>query len=117
MENERTISAGAEEPAHRRQVRLEKKDYLRGCGGTDDIQSVTLARVGLSPRVRRNHRRWGFRRRGQRTISAGAEEPKISIKIYPILRDYLRGCGGTKWTTASDPVERGLSPRVRRNLL
>ena len=111
-----TISAGAEEPPARSHRRGPMWDYLRGCGGTKAQSIMPMLEAGLSPRVRRNQYRGHMLRILPGTISAGAEEPPNLERSPVVIRDYLRGCGGTHFSDTTPPAGRGLSPRVRRNL-
>ena len=69
--------------------------YPRVCGGTGWMMSVTMARIGLSPRVRGNHLQRPRVRHGRRSIPACAGGTLVAL---PLAR-----------------VGYGLSPRVRGN--
>ena len=77
------------------------------------------SKSGLSPRVRGNPRRRQGPLASTRSIPACAGEPQAERTAYRPLEVYPRVCGGT---TVSDLGEhhsrrKGLSPRVRGNLL
>ena len=91
--------------------------YPRGCGGT--IQGLEKHRQseGLSPRVRGNPAGRHHDDEQERSIPAGAGEPRTDRESSPCQRVYPRGCGGTEITPPDITENSGLSPRVRGNLL
>ena len=110
--------------------------YPRGCGGTAQTTVVGSVLEGLSPRVRGNPTQLGRDTAYERSIPAGAGEPKQQTlevrlcRVYPRgcggtdpMRDsfcrrcavYPRGCGGTFAASTAQNVATGLSPRVRGN--
>ena len=91
--------------------------YPRVCGGTlRDIRGL-LPMWGLSPRVRGNpcRRRRCPCRHG--SIPACAGEPCRRHQWPTTLRVYPRVCGGTLPSSFWWLADKGLSPRVRGNLL
>ena len=93
----RSIPACAGEPAIGRADGDQDAVYPRVCGGTLRMLTAAAPVSGLSPRVRGNHRTSATRRRCERSIPACAGEP-----------------GLVPWVCSQD---RGLSPRVRGNLV
>ena len=93
----RSIPACAGEPSRRARLRDLRRVYPRVCGGTPNAAGNVGQYIGLSPRVRGNHRRGMVRHPGLRSIPACAGEPAQSRRQHP-----YRG---------------GLSPRVRGNLV
>ena len=111
----RSIPARAGEPSRRRGLRRPSKVYPRACGGTANSAQRTASDIGLSPRVRGNHR-WGMAWRGQsRSIPARAGEPETWDSIPAIASVYPRACGGTPGRLEQGKHTPGLSPRVRGN--
>ncbi len=90
--------------------------YLRACGGTRAPACVPEPSSGLSPRMRRNRSVVALEDGADGSISAHAEEPNDEADCTEPLRVYLRACGGTPLCVAGGPADRGLSPRMRRNL-
>ena len=85
------------------------------CGGTlRGLRFGTLA-TGLSPRVRGNPavRPWRLSRPG--SIPACAGEPPIAGGWGGTSGVYPRVCGGTLFRGPRQPLDPGLSPRVRGN--
>ena len=89
--------------------------YPRACGGTTTRAMVTPINLGLSPRVRGNHRHGQRRGAGGRSTPARTgEPPEIGQRIWDATV-YPRAYGGTLGAgDAADPVL-GLPPRVRGN--
>ena len=112
-----SIPACAGEPSARRHRRRMLRVYPRVCGGTERAASTAEARVGLSPRVRGNHRvaHDGSGQLG--SIPACAGEPFPDRRAALALKVYPRVCGGTLDTLNGQIVRWGLSPRVRGNLI
>ena len=113
----RSIPACAGEPARAASSGWRKEVYPRVCGGTRRRQSAPRRGSGLSPRVRGNPGDMGRRPRRARSIPACAGEPSTADppRIWPPV--YPRVCGGTRQQTAFRKSDRGLSPRVRGNLI
>ena len=114
---QRSIPACAGEPAPAPVRPWPLRVYPRVCGGTFICPSSALSAIGLSPRVRGNleGERPEWSARG--SIPACAGEP-LAVAVLPRLDEvYPRVCGGTFSATPSKPTSRGLSPRVRGNLL
>ena len=72
---------------------------------------------GLSPRVRGNPPKSSWRTLLTRSIPACAGEPSCFDHCHPPMTVYPRVCGGTVTPSAASITARGLSPRVRGNLL
>ena len=72
---ERSIPAGAGEPAIGPHSHRVERVYPRGCGGTFAARLLRLPAGGLSPRVRGNQLRHIVDRFGDGSIPAGAGEP------------------------------------------
>ena len=70
-----SIPACAGEPAKRRIQRRRDGVYPRVCGGTPMAITTMMALMGLSPRVRGNHRRAAGELLKDRSIPACAGEP------------------------------------------
>ena len=91
--------------------------YPRVCGGTYDPTNFDGVYVGLSPRVRGNPAARISALRISRSIPACAGEPAPPTPPAPPATVYPRVCGGTACRRYTRAAERGLSPRVRGNLL
>ena len=91
--------------------------YPRVCGGTRRAQRRRRRRrlVGLSPRVRGNHRSNQPPAGPSRSIPACAGEPTCSASASRAGKVYPRVCGGTWYTFIIHLLAGGLSPRVRGN--
>ena len=89
--------------------------YPRVCGGTLLGHPLLVMVVGLSPRVRGNHRPSANLADLDRSIPACAGEPSPAVAFTIPLRVYPRVCGGTTGTSPAAPFNAGLSPRVRGN--
>ena len=70
----------------------------------------------LSPRVRGNQFSYAPGTEWQRSIPAGAGEPRADGRGSELDRVYPRGCGGTSGLPDHSRNDWGLSPRVRGNL-
>ena len=110
-----SIPACAGEPAASCRRPPTRTVYPRVCGGTRPGRAAGRAAPGLSPRVRGNHHRSRFRRRGLRSIPACAGEPGRYGAAPAARRVYPRVCGGTPDEGEHGRGRRGLSPRVRGN--
>ena len=91
--------------------------YPRVCGGTSCSARIANPVVGLSPRVRGNQ--WASNRLPQSSgsIPACAGEPITNWSKTRTDPVYPRVCGGTHRRPAAYFCIRGLSPRVRGNLV
>ena len=89
--------------------------YPRACGGTVDGLVFTSHDVGLSPRMRGNHRRLSPRARWRGSIPAHAGEPHSRNFTTASARVYPRACGGTGHCQPINDQMSGLSPRMRGN--
>jgi len=89
--------------------------YPRVCGGTEDTARTRHHVVGLSPRVRGNHRPQSPPSPAMRSIPACAGEPCWSRPGWCSRPVYPRVCGGTRLMRYSSNPDKGLSPRVRGN--
>ncbi len=91
--------------------------YPRVCGGTRFHCDGSLPASGLSPRVRGNleHKVGSISDDG--SIPACAGEPSMACSRSRSARVYPRVCGGTAVRPATSTRYKGLSPRVRGNLL
>ena len=89
--------------------------YPRVCGGTIRLSEVRTIVQGLSPRVRGNPQRVGWRPGGRRSIPACAGEPSIKGGLHEGGWVYPRVCGGTSGADTPRTSRWGLSPRVRGN--
>ena len=72
--------------------------------------------MGLSPRVRGNHKHLHHAGRRIGSIPARAGEPLIAAGVIPPGEVYPRACGGTLIRLTRPTSRLGLSPRVRGNL-
>ncbi len=113
----RSISAHAEEPARLCTASASRRVYLRACGGTERRARRGPQETGLSPRMRRNRTQGSTRASGNGSISAHAEEPGKARSCRSIRAVYLRARGGTRADRWAVRMDRGLSPRTRRNPL
>ena len=113
----RSIPACAGEPDGVRGAIAKRGVYPRVCGGTRWEAIRNSADMGLSPRVRGNRTGLPPRRLSPRSIPACAGEPRSGSRIPNWIRVYPRVCGGTRSALCRFTVSRGLSPRVRGNLL
>ena len=112
-----SIPAGAGEPAPMRSGSAIQRVYPRGCGGTHSAGIPLNVVQGLSPRVRGNLCLGEVQHAVARSIPAGAGEPDDEARAPCFRGVYPRGCGGTVVVSKVTPVTRGLSPRVRGNLM
>ena len=110
-----SIPACAGEPSIGAPSHRARGVYPRVCGGTRLLMLPSLARYGLSPRVRGN---LGLLRRqvvSEGSIPACAGEPKKSASVARAFWVYPRVCGGTSIVRSAVTRSPGLSPRVRGN--
>ena len=116
-EPSRSIPACAGEPTGRGWRRRWRGVYPRVCGGTEKGRAYRTFPDGLSPRVRGNPSHPGVKPARRRSIPACAGEPRSPGRRRRRPGVYPRVCGGTPNDTAQAGLGRGLSPRVRGNLL
>ena len=110
-----SIPACAGEPTRFHVLTGAPPVYPRVCGGTLRETFLSVSALGLSPRVRGNHRLYRANICYNRSIPACAGEPTFSTPQGGRKGVYPRVCGGTPakdWTASQDV---GLSPRVRGN--
>ena len=112
-----SIPACAGEPDLRAKSGPEGRVYPRVCGGTRRYPGIPNPQKGLSPRVRGNLRPAVTTTTGIRSIPACAGEPLAATTGGGVSRVYPRVCGGTAGWARNQTWTRGLSPRVRGNLL
>ena len=91
----RSIPACAGEPTAKASKLFVIGVYPRVCGGTETIISNYDGARGLSPRVRGNLTRSGWKRTRTRSIPACAGEPKAQNGRCCPMQVYPRVCGGT----------------------
>ena len=111
----RSIPACAGEPPTRRRPLQPETVYPRVCGGTFSFCHCHCDGLGLSPRVRGNHRKRRNCILPTRSIPACAGEPKEHETQENKSGVYPRVCGGTVNVPRFFRFNRGLSPRVRGN--
>ena len=116
IQQRRSIPARAGEPAVKPISLSGFRVYPRACGGTVYQRHGSRTPVGLSPRVRGNHRQPDHRAHAVRSIPARAGEPGHDYSSSSRGSVYPRACGGTSNTLHSSHIAAGLSPRVRGNL-
>ena len=92
---QRSIPAGAGEPASSTSATMPIGVYPRGCGGNPGRPVDGSCHSG--------------------SIPAGAGEPRPQPRHRPRAGVYPRGCGGTRPEGTAAPPSQGLSPRVRGN--
>ena len=110
-----SIPACAGEPEEIAEPVALRRVYPRVCGGTSNNASRRCLTVGLSPRVRGNHKGNYLIRHLRRSIPACAGEPGVLSQPGDGVGVYPRVCGGTIRILGSGAWETGLSPRVRGN--
>ena len=91
--------------------------YPRVCGGTVHFEYALKVYQGLSPRVRGNRDTPHFLPSPLRSIPACAGEPQLPAALQRAIEVYPRVCGGTAPGRGEEHPCRGLSPRVRGNLV
>ena len=91
--------------------------YPRVCGGTDGVDGQLVLHKGLSPRVRGNRAYRDEKGADTGSIPACAGEPRWQCPLMAQGKVYPRVCGGTGRTGMKKGPTRGLSPRVRGNLV
>ena len=115
--NKGSIPACAGEPDLRIPLPGRMGVYPRVCGGTQWCYWCALTRQGLSPRVRGNPAIIRPDYGGRWSIPACAGEPAGQAGPGPGGPVYPRVCGGTVVREVPLGLQKGLSPRVRGNLL
>ncbi len=111
----RSIPACAGEPIRSSSLCCGGSVYPRVCGGTSQVDALSLPEAGLSPRVRGNQRGRARTPPRPRSIPACAGEPCWSRGLGQLQRVYPRVCGGTCFGFVFALLSSGLSPRVRGN--
>ena len=112
-----SIPACAGEPLARTPLCTRPEVYPRVCGGTVPIDGILVWDDGLSPRVRGNQHLHAPAPALRRSIPACAGEPGLSRESRTSCGVYPRVCGGTRGSGTRGWRGRGLSPRVRGNLI
>ena len=110
-----SIPAPAGEPWAGRARCPHERVYPRACGGTACGVAWWPPLLGLSPRLRGNHRPHCRRIVLPRSIPAPAGEPTLDPNRFALFEVYPRACGGTACGVAWWPPLLGLSPRLRGN--
>ena len=113
----RSIPACAGEPVISYHVPARSTVYPRVCGGTKTSTQSWLITQGLSPRVRGNRAGVEQEAGGEGSIPACAGEPFADGGNSDLMKVYPRVCGGTAYKKRWQECTKGLSPRVRGNLL
>ena len=112
-----SIPASAGEPVIAARLATENEVYPRECGGTEALDGYGGGLLGLSPRVRGNPLCAVVNTTVAGSIPASAGEPSGRNGPRKPQRVYPRECGGTANLITLDILPKGLSPRVRGNLL
>jgi len=110
-----SISACAEAPGAPRPRAGHKALDLRVCGGTTTAPARRATCSARSPRVRRHHPPSREGCAEERSISACAEAPAVTLRLGSQDELDLRVCGGTLSSGGISPVSWARSPRVRRH--
>ena len=113
----RSIPACAGQPNMTRVVKPGLKVYPRVCGATTARTLKVYAVPGLSPRVRGNRDQHDRHGQLRRSIPACAGQPRLQGLWAPAPWVYPRVCGATLKSFSVVCSVRGLSPRVRGNLI
>ena len=113
----RSIPAPAGEPSLRSCSAHKFWVYPRACGGTALAPIWRQKHSGLSPRLRGNRAPSCFRPPFCGSIPAPAGEPVPRTWRPRGAAVYPRACGGTDETDPTANYVKGLSPRLRGNLL
>ena len=91
--------------------------YPRACGGTANFHRIASRSEGLSPRLRGNVVKASTSTSIIRSIPALAGE-RFQDMSFPLAnRVYPRACGGTQRRAIQSASRRGLSPRLRGNVV
>ena len=108
-----SIPAGAGNPASSGAAGCIRTVHPRGCGESGDCRGANVATRGPSPRVRGIPRDPGGGEQAERSIPAGAGNPRCAGSTAGATRVHPRGCGeSSELAEALDGYE-GPSPRVR----
>ena len=110
-----SIPACAGEPPLLIATTASSRVYPRAYGGTHGAGVGARCDVGLSPRVRGNHRRRLDHVGRTGSIPARTGEPSLHLQRARWSEVYPRAYGGTAWRKARFCARSGLSPRVRGN--
>ena len=113
----RSIPARAGEPRVAMGCGGWDRVYPRACGGTGFRFSLLEQSYGLSPRVRGNLTNTSVGVGVTGSIPARAGEPRTMSTLSIVAPVYPRACGGTAIDLPGLVPAKGLSPRVRGNLL
>ena len=111
----RSIPACAGEPVRSLYKKQAATVYPRVCGGTYGKENISVAEIGLSPRVRGNPPFLSAPIIRAGSIPACAGEPPGPGSSAMTAAVYPRVCGGTQLAHLQVLGPRGLSPRVRGN--
>ena len=112
-----SIPACTGEPAYDSALEWVLRVYPRVYGGTRMMSWRLLPSLGLSPRVRGNRRNPSVPYGGTGSIPACTGEPSCGRIPCNMWRVYPRVYGGTTTFSVDALLARGLSPRVRGNLM
>ena len=112
----RSIPAHAGKPAAPRRSQRRFEVYPRACGETRAPGTYSIARQGLSPRMRGNLLERHLPGPSPGSIPAHAGKPSPSSGAKSPARVYPRACGETRSRHSSQSGQWGLSPRMRGNL-
>ena len=112
-----SIPAHAGEPRTPNTSTTSRRVYPRACGGTSSGAALATSLQGLSPRMRGNLEGLGLVNVRLRSIPAHAGEPAPRNIERRMLWVYPRACGGTHARLHRPGCHRGLSPRMRGNLV
>ena len=112
-----SIPASAGKPLRRTDFGLVRRVYPRECGETAAGNVAKCWTSGLSPRVRGNRRTALLPETNCGSIPASAGKPGRHLSQPDLAGVYPRECGETFETDPRAVITRGLSPRVRGNLL
>ena len=111
------IPACAGQPSCATSSPLKAGAYPRVCGATDPEAAGAVDCLGLSPRVRGNLRLLLLQALWLGPIPACAGQPLFLCASLGLSRAYPRVCGATSSSPTAIWKVKGLSPRVRGNLL
>ena len=111
------IPACAGQPKRSTAMVASVRAYPRVCGATQRCRRTSRSLVGLSPRVRGNQSQRLIMSASPGPIPACAGQPLNHLCRYYCPRAYPRVCGATCRAFRRAGLSRGLSPRVRGNLL
>ena len=112
-----SIPALAGERGGDRSCTVLERVYPRACGGTHQAAWERQTREGLSPRLRGNAKDLLRARETDGSIPALAGERRMCYGAILFSWVYPRACGGTQCRTGDTDKSRGLSPRLRGNVI